>query len=70
MYELEMIQKTLDEYSDLIIAIFDKENQKRDYEEMTALCYLVNENDAFLQYCGAYYELYEAKEELKDEYDY
>lgn len=68
IYELDMIQKTLEEYKDYIIELYDKELPKRDYEEITALCYLVNENDDFIQWIGAYYELYESIEDIKEEY--
>lgn len=63
-YEIEMIDNTLEDYGRYIIECFDKELPKRNRNEITALCYLIVENDEFLRWVDAYWELNEAKLDL------
>lgn len=64
--EIREIELTLNDYSEYIIAHFDKEIPKRE-SEIVALVYLICENDDFIRWIDAYYELHCTMVELLDE---
>lgn len=64
--EIREIELTLNDYSDFIIELFDRELPKRD-NEIVALVYLICENDDFIHWIDAYYELHGALLDLLEE---